>query len=146
MLQPVRNKIVKLLRLNSESLGFKLYKIVVTFILVDLSWVYFRAESFHVGNEIMYSMFHANNLWILFDGSLYQLGLSEKSFRFMIICIVILIISDIFKHYGICIRKKIVEQDYIFRWLVIVFAVYFILTFGIWGPGYNESNFIYFQF
>lgn len=146
ILLPVRKKIIKLLHLNEESLGFKLFKILVTFCLVDISWVYFRASGFRAANRILKSIFTANNPWILFDGSLYELGLNEKNFRLMIVCIGVLAIVDIFKHFGICIREKICEQDYIFRWIAIVFAVFFILTFGIWGPGYNASNFIYFQF
>ena len=74
------------------------------------------------------------------------MGLDEKNFRLVLICIVVLIIADILKNMGISIRKTILEQDYIFRWIIYVFAVFFILTFGIWGPGYNAANFIYFQF
>ena len=145
-LMPVRKRVIKLLHLNEESLGFKLYKAVVTFCLVDLAWIYFRADSFRIANEIVLSIFQTRNHWVLFDGSLYNLGLDDKDFRLMLLCIGLLIFSDLCKHFGICIRKIICGQDYLFRWLVIVFSVFFILTFGIWGPGYNASNFIYFQF
>ncbi len=145
-LEPLRAHIVKILRLNPDSLGFKLYKVIITFILVDFSWIYFRASSLRSANAIVHSIMTANNPWILFDSSLYQLGLHEKDFRLMIICIFVLIIVDIFKHYNICIRAIILKQDYIVRWLVIVFSIIFILIFGVWGPGYNASNFIYFQF
>lgn len=144
--QPLRNKIISMLGLNKNSIGFRIYKSIITFIFVDIAWVYFRADRFHSANEIITSMVHADNPWILFDGSLYQLGLNEKNFRLMIMCIGILAISDIFKNRGIAIRKVIAEQDYIFRWFIIAFAVFFIITFGVWGPGYNASNFIYFQF
>lgn len=144
--QPLRNKITSILGLNRDSLGFKIYKTIITFILVDLAWVYFRADGYHIANGIVYSMIHAENPWILFDGSLYQLGLSEKNFRLMIICIVVLFISDILKNKGICLRKIIAKQDYIFRWVIIALSIFFIVTFGVWGPGYDASNFIYFQF
>lgn len=146
MLTPLKKNAIKALSLNENSFSFKIYKCIITFCLVDFSWIYFRASALHVGNTIACSIFHAKNPWILFDGSLYELGLDEKNFRLMLYCIFILIISDICKRFGISIRKKISEQDYIFRWLVIVFSIFFILTFGLWGPGYNASNFIYFQF
>ena len=38
------------------------------------------------------------------------------------------------------------QQDYWFRWLFIAVSVAVILVFGIWGPGFSEAHFIYFQF
>lgn len=146
VLQPLRNRAVSVLRLNPDSYGYKLYKALVTFILVDLAWVYFRADSITTANSIIGSIFHADNPWILFDGSLYQLGIDDKNFRLMLLCITVLMITDILNRRGHCIRKLIASQDYIARWIIIVSAIFFILTFGIWGPAYNANNFIYFQF
>ncbi len=146
LLQPIRKHIVKLFRLNPDSLGFKLYKTVLTFILVDISWIYFRANNFQIANHIVMSIFRDNNPWVLFDGSLYELGLDDKNFKLLIVAIFILIISDIFKRKGICIRKIISDQDYLFRWILIVFSIVFILIFGVWGGKYESANFIYFQF
>ena len=95
---------------------------------------------------IIASIFTTHNPWILFDGSLYKLGLGAAEFRFMLICIGVLIFADIMKRMGISIRKIIGEQGYVFRVLFFVFAVTFLLTFGVWGPGYDANNFIYFQF
>jgi len=146
ILRPIRTRIIKILHLTPESIGYKLYQALLTFMLVDVSWIYFRASSMKDANAILHSIIHAENPWILFDGSLYKLGLNDKNFRLMVICIIVLIFVDVLKRFGICIRKIIAEQDYIIRWLVVTFAVFFILTYGMWGPGYNESNFIYFQF
>ena len=63
-----------------------------------------------------------------------------------IISIAILLFADICKAKGIVIRKVIVEQDYWFRWVFIAVSIALILTFGIWGPNYDQANFIYFQF
>jgi len=146
ILRPIRTRIIKILHLTPESIGYKLYQALLTFMLVDVSWIYFRASSMKDANAILHSIIHAENPWILFDGSLYKLGLNDKNFRLMVICIIVLIFVDVLKRFGICIRKIIAEQDYIIRWLVVTFAVFFILSYGMWGPGYNESNFIYFQF
>ena len=143
---PFKHKIIRILKLNPMSLGFKLYKAIVTFVLIDLSWVYFRAESFSKANAIVKSVFTANNPWILFDGSLYNLGLNEKNFHVMLGGILLLIISDLLKRKGICIREIIAEQDYIFRWVFISTVVIMLLIFGIWGSNYAASGFIYFQF
>ena len=145
-LMPLRERLVKLLRLNPESFGFRLYKTAVTFVLVDLSWVYFRADGFRTANMIVRSIVTASNPWILLDGSLLELGLDSNNFSLMMFAILLLLMVDIAKRFGITIREKIAAQDYLFRWLFIASAIVFILIFGVWGPGYSAANFIYFQF
>lgn len=145
-LKPVRDRIVKALRLNRESMGHRLLHIMGTFILVDFSWIFFRADSFMDSIDIIKSMFSIRNPWILFDGSLYTCGLDEKNFHFMLIAIGVLLFADILKVKGIKIREVVARQDYWFRWVAVSVSVAAVLTFGIWGPGYSAANFIYFQF
>lgn len=146
VLQPVRDKMVKKLYLNRESMGHKLVHMMGTFCLIDFSWIFFRANSCKDAIEIIKSMWTVKNGWILFDGSLYLCGLDARSFWLMIICIFVLVGADFCKYRNITVRDVIIKQDYWFRWIFIAFAIAFILTFGIWGPNYNQANFIYFQF
>ena len=146
ILQPVRNALLRIFRLHRESVCHKLLCALVTFILVDFSWIFFRASSAGTAVAIIQSMFTDHNPWILFDGSLYQCGLDDKNFRLMLYGIGILGFADFCKHRGVVIREVIARQDYWFRWIFIALAVTGILTFGIWGPNYNAANFIYFQF
>ncbi|MCH5279928.1 MAG: MBOAT family protein [Lachnospiraceae bacterium] len=146
MLQPIRDKAVRILQLNRRSLGHKLIHIVGTFVLVDFSWIFFRANQFTEALDIIKFMISEKNPWILFDGSIYNCGLDVKNFWLMMICIVILIFADCCKHKKIVIREVIIKQDYWFRWLFIAFAVGFVLFFGKWGPSFDQANFIYFQF
>lgn len=146
MLQPVRNKAVKLLHLNRDSIGHKAVKGVVTFALVDFAWIFFRASGLHESISIIRSMFTVHNPWILIDESLYYCGLDRKNFWLMIFGIGILVLADIFKRRGIRVREVIARQDYWCRYLIMIAAICFILIFGIWGSGYNAAGFIYFQF
>ena len=57
-----------------------------------------------------------------------------------------LLFSDICKQRGIAVRKIILRQDAWFRWLVFALSTAIVLLFGVWGPGFSEANFIYFQF
>lgn len=146
MLQPLRNKAVKILKLNRDSLGHKLIHILGTFILIDFSWIFFRAGDASFAFEIIGHMFSTKNPWILIDGSLYNCGLDIKNFWLMIYAIGILLIADFWKTKGIVIREIISKQDIWFRWLSIVVAIMALLVFGIWGSTYDAANFIYFQF
>ena len=146
IVQPIRDKMVSVLHLNRESLGHKLMHIVGTFVLVDFSWIFFRANRFKEALEIIKSIITVKNPWILFDGSLYECGLDEKNFRLLLLGIAILLLADFCKRKGIKIREVIVRQDYWFRCIFIAVAIVFILLFGIWGPSFDKANFIYFQF
>ena len=146
LLQPVRNRVVTFLHLNRDSIGHKALKGLVTFILVDFAWIFFRANGYHESIEIVKAMLSVNNCWVLMDGSLYNCGLDSKNFGLMIIAIIVLLVADIFKSRRIKIRQVISMQDYWCRWLVMIFSICFILIFGIWGSGYDAAGFIYFQF
>lgn len=146
LLTPLRSYLIKLFHLNPKSLGIRLMKIITTFILIDFSWIFFRSNSFKGAIVIIKSILTANNFNIFRDGSLYECGLNLQNFILLISCIIILIISDICKYHNIQIRHTILQQRCWIRWIIFSSSLCFILLFGIWGSGYSEANFIYFQF
>lgn len=114
--------------------------------LIDFTWIFFRADGFKVALKMIKSIFTVYNPWILFDESLYKLGLGRKEFQFMIISIIILIIADFIKWKGYSIREWVYKQERWFRWTFYILSILVVLVFGIWGPAFSESSFIYFQF
>ena len=146
ILMPVRDRFVSKLQLHRNSLGHRIVSIIVTFVLVDFAWIFFRASDISAAIKAIGSIFTVHNPWILFDGSLYGCGLNSKEFWFMILCIVVLFIADYQKKKGIIIRDVIKKQDGWCQILVISVAISVILIFGIWGSNYSDASFIYFQF
>ncbi len=129
-----------------DTFSNKLLHILFTFVLIDFSWIFFRAENLSGAISIIKSIFTEYNPWILFDGSLYQCGLNQKNFTLMLLGIFLLLLADIGKYFNLKLSSLILRQEYWMRWLIIAISICFILLFGIWGTGYNEANFIYFQF
>ena len=114
------------------------------FILVNFAWIFFRANSFYDAKIIVRNLF-VFNPWILTDGSLYNLGLESKEFFVAVIGIIILVFVDTLQtKYNLI--DKLSEQNMLFRWSVYIITIVVILIFGIYGPGYNDAQFIYFQF
>ncbi len=144
--RPVRTKLTSALRLNRESFSHKLLQTLITFVLIDLTWVFFRADRFMDAIEILTSMLRTSNLWVLFDESLYTCGLDRKDFSVMLISLAVLFVADIAKYRGIRIREKIMEQDFWFQCVAIAVAFWVIIVYGIYGSGYDAASFIYFQF
>lgn len=146
ILKPLRKKLIRIFDLNENSYGHRIVRIIFTFLCIDFSWIFFRADSFTGSVRIIKSILSVHNSWILFDGSLYHCGLDQKNFHLMMICIFILLLVDIATYKNIKIREIIARQDYWCQALIIVFAVISILLFGIWGSAYDTAKFIYFQF
>ncbi len=145
-LQSARNRFVSAFHITRSSLGHRALQTIITFILIDFSWIFFRANKIGDAFKIVKSMFAVHNPWILFDDSLYQLGIDHKSFQVMVGGIVLLLFADVLKYKKICVREIIQRQDVWVQCMVISVSVVLILIIGIWGPGYTESSFIYFQF
>lgn len=146
MLQPVRDTVAGRIRLNREKMGCKLLQGLFTFVLIDFSWIFFRASGTRESLRIIRSMFTVRNFGIFRDGSLYTCGLDSRNFILMLLCIGILLVADIFKRRGLKVRYEILKRNYWFRCIFVSAAITAILLFGIWGPTYNAANFIYFQF
>ena len=121
-------------------------KIVFTFLLVDFSWLVFRADSMQDAIAMLKSVLTVRNFNILTDGSLFCLGLNQYHFLFMLFVIVILWIADFFKYKDVDMFEKIEKQNVLVRYMVYMCLFCAVVLFGIYGVDYEASQFIYFQF
>ncbi|MCH4191055.1 MAG: MBOAT family protein [Butyrivibrio sp.] len=145
LLMPVRNFMVKAFHVNRNSFSHRLLKILCTFSLVSFAWIFFRAEDINTALYVAGHLWHFQP-WVLTDGTLYGLGLDAAGFNLMLGCLAVLIAADLCHFHGLKISEKITAQGIWLRWLIYIAAVMFILVCGIWGPGYDETGFIYYQF
>ena len=146
MLKGPREKALKSLGIRTDSLGQKLVRIFITFVLVDLTWVFFRAPDLASAWSVLKSSFTVWNPWVLTDGTLYTLGLERIDFWILILSILILAGVDILHVRGVRIRETIAGWPLVIRWGLIYLLIFWILLFGIYGPAYDAASFIYFQF
>lgn len=148
ILKPIRDKLVDLFKLNRDSLGHKVFSAVVTFAFVDFAWMFFRADSIKICIKMGYSMLKENNIWILVDHeSIFTCGLDRYDMELLLFAILVLLIADLFRVKKISIMRDIIfKQDTWCRWMVYIVSFLFVLVFGIWGSGYENAAFLYFQF
>ena len=146
LLKPVRNKIEAIFKINTTCFSYRLFNIIITFILVDFAWLFFRAPDIETAVIMTKQMFSVWNPWIFFDNSLYDMGLSRKDFYVLCFSIIILWAVSFMQEKGIKIREELAKQNLVFRWILYWIAIFGILTFGVYGTAYNANQFIYFQF
>lgn len=142
----LKKRVNTALHMKPDSFSHRLLQVFFTFLLIDFTWIFFRAPSLSAAVAVIRSILTVHNPWILFDGSLYTCGLAAGEFWMMLVCIGVLFAADAVHVRGISLRKILVRQEYWFRWLVIAGTVLLILLVGIWGTEYNGTGFIYFQF
>jgi hypothetical protein len=86
------------------------------------------------------------NPWVLSDGSFFKLGVSEREFSILMLALFLQIAVDIVNERGTKIREVLADQQIVFRWIVVFAAIWAILIFGVYGPGFNVGAFMYQQF
>ncbi|WP_205164585.1 MULTISPECIES: MBOAT family O-acyltransferase [Arenibacter] len=136
-------KFYRSVKINFNTVGYKLYKILLTFSLVSLAWVFFRANKLTDAIYIIKNIF-VFNPEVLFGDAIYKLGLERGEFKIAIISIIVLIGFDLLER-KFDILALLKNQNIILRWGLYVFFILYILFYGIYGSN-EKAAFIYFQF
>lgn len=135
------------LGIGANSYTWRLFQIVRTFLLVSIGRYFSRAASLSVANAMLgRTLYRIRDLSFLTDGSLLKIGLSNAEWFLLIFAFLLLFYVDHLHEKGLKIRESIARQGLIFRWAIYIGIILVILIFGIYGPGYNASSFIYEQF
>lgn len=143
LLEPFYTKCRTVFRINTECYSWKLFQIARTILLVTIGRYMSRGDSLLSALRMMKATVSQFDPWVLFDGSLYELGLDEKNFHFMILSIIFLFVIDYIQERGVCIRDKIANMDIVMRWTIYFLGIFTIIIFGMYGLGYDANNFIY---
>lgn len=146
LLEPQLEMLTRRLKINTQCLSWKLFRVVRTFILLSIPRLFYAAESWTDMISYIRFTFGKFNPWIFFDESWYKLGLDRKTFQMVIASMLVVLTVSIFQEKGYCIREKLEEQNIVFRWMIYLTGVLSVFLFGVYGLGYDASGFQYMQF
>lgn len=124
----------------------RLFRTTLTFFLVSFAWLFFRAGELDQAVEILGNMLRENNWVILFDGSLYGLGVERNDMNVLVASILLLFVVDYHKYHGKDAADLFLKQGWWFRVSGIMLLLFTILLYGCYGELYDIQQFIYFQF
>ncbi|MCM1500847.1 MAG: MBOAT family protein, partial [Clostridium sp.] len=148
--RPLRTGLQKKLHIRTECGSYRLVQRIVTFMLVDFAWLFFRADGLMAALRMLqHSVTHPDILSFFDPGTLIGINtmvLTEKNFYVMLLGLVFLMWVDNRKMRGTDFHAMLARQNIWFRWLVYYGLIFVILIFGIYGPQYDAAAFIYFQF
>ena len=131
--------------INTEAWSWKAFQTVRTMLIfaggrlltrpgtLHKSWDFFRRALLHL------------QPWALFDDTLFQYGLDWKNFGVALAAIAVFGAVSMMQMRR-PVRDTLGRQNLVFRWGVCLLAVLVILVFGIYGPGYSASSFVYMEY
>ena len=139
---PYVERIITKLKINTTVFSWKLLRILKTFILVDIAWIFFRADRISSAFYILKKSLDLDNIGLILNDGLYQLGLDTKNMNILLFSILILALVSYMKEKGKNLYSWLSSQNLAFRYAVYWGAVVLILfSLDITG-----QEFIYFQF
>ena len=124
---------------KTDSFSFKFGQVITTFVLVDVAWIFFRA------NNTAELLTILKQLFTTFGASTFvnELGLTLNGALIVVLAIVIMIICDrklTLKEYNLPSGAKLLNGTSLYLLWAIIFAWLILLASG------GSSAFIYFQF
>lgn len=143
----VRKRISSTSGLDGQVRYGRMGQVVATYGLIVLSLILFRSETLPQALYVIKRILTKPNPWALTDGTLYKLGLDDTQAGILITALAALFLVSFVRYW----KKETLDvflarQCIGFRWLAIIGLFSFTFLFGIYGPEYDESQFLYFQF
>lgn len=139
----IRAKVKKIMEIKENTFSDNLYKTIITFNLVSFAWIFFRSTSFMNSIAYIKNMFSNLNIHILFDGTLFTYGINQNMFNLLITQIIIIFIIE----HKFCKKEDLINwitgTHIIIRWSIYLILFFSILLFGVYGNGYDITDFMY---
>ena len=137
LFKPVFDWIIKKLKMKTDCFSWRLFQELRTFLLVTIGLTIFRAPSLHYALQMM------KNIFVTGTDEVGKLAGGYPNVNLILVCILVLIVVDLFKDKVKDIPAWMEKQNVIFRYFVFVVALMSVLVFGMYGYGYDPASFIY---
>ncbi len=134
------------LNIDRKTEHYKWFQRGITFVLVCFAWIFFRSESLSQAVFILKKIFTAFEPWSIYGGGLCSMGLDDANIAVLAAALMILIFVSSCEYKGMSLCEKIESMHLFARWPLYLALIFSVLIFGIYGPGFAASQFIYFQF
>jgi hypothetical protein len=147
LLKPVFDKMCAALRIKTESFGWRVFRIIRTFILVLVGYYFDIAPGFYGAMDMMRRTLVDQRL-SLGKAEIAGLGLGKADFLILAIGMLIIFVTSVIeeKHQIDTPGELLERRSFIIRFAAIAITVLMIAFWGIYGPGYDPADFVYMQF
>jgi len=140
--KPARN-IRKKFHIIKTSGGYRITQILLTFLLLNFTWIFFRSEGLPEAKTILVNIFHgwSWNAMELSWTSLLQHGINERVMGIILVSTGILIMTDLLSEKKDVFLRLAASPVYV-RWAVYYLVILLMIVYSTTG----NRQFIYLQF
>lgn len=142
---PEIKKLTEFLNINTDAESWKVWQMVRTFLLFSIGRLITLPGHLRTTWDILKQTLSHIDVWMLFDGSLYEYGLNRTNFLFAMFTVFVLWCVSMLQEKG-SVRDRIAGCNIVIRWAIYYIAIFSVLIFGIYGAGYNSSTFTYMNY
>ena len=142
LLEPLWVKLRALFRVTKDTKWFAVFQMVRTFLLMSFAFLFFNSAGFFSALSMIRNVLTTWNPWILWDGSLLQLGLELKEWVVLILSLTLLWIISVMQQKD-SVREWLAKKNIVVRWLLLYALLFWVILMGNYGPGYSAAEFIY---
>ena len=144
LMEPVYKRMNARLPRLTASKGFHIFRVLRTFVIVNIGWFFDRCAR---GSDALRMMGAVLTDWRGAQlAHLSSLGVSAVDLRVLSLAVLLLFFVSLAQERGVQVREKVCALWLPLRWLVLIGGVMVVLLCGVWGSGFNEAAFIYYQF
>jgi len=147
IVKPYFKKILACMKVNiAAGGGWSILSRIVTFLLIDYTWLYFRAEGLQNAFAMQVKIADDFYLPYLLSNDLLGIFGNYTNLAVMVISFLFLLYTDYLHVKGRDWKSELLGQQIFYRWTVYMAMLLTILIFGVYGEGNGQTQFIYFQF
>jgi len=147
LLEPVFVSWAKKLRISVQSFGFRLFRMLRTFVVVLIGYVFDIAPTLSASLSSIGLMLTEQD-FVRGGAEIMALGLTDKDFWLLGICTLLLLAVSILQERkpDESLRERLAKKPFILRYTLIFLCIVSIVIFGVYGYGFDPVDFVYMQF
>lgn len=148
LLQPVSDKVICSLHIQSESWWYRIFSMLRTFVVVLIGYYFDIAENLTAAMQMLIRSVTDFHLSQLAPSAIFQtLELSKYDwFALSLGTATVFVASVIQERRQMPIRDLLDEARLPLRWCVLLAGIFSVVLLGTYGPGLNTADFVYMQF
>ena len=126
--------------------GFYVLRVLRTFLIVNIGWYFDRSLRAADALRMMGAVATDLRLSQLTADTLLTLGATAADYGLLAVCTVLLFAVSVVQERGVVVSQWVSRRCLPVRWLVLLAGFLSVLVFGMYGSGFSEAAFIYYQF
>lgn len=143
LITPLAERFFAKTGIRRDAKAVNVFRMLRTFFLVNVGFVFFRAETVGAAFRMLKLSVSTEPLQIPFDKGILGLGLDWIELTITAVSLVILLVVSILQNRGTRIREAIAAKCLPVRWMIWYALLFYTILLGYYGPGYSAAEFIY---